>query len=162
MGACAPVVIGRNQDPLIGLPDNQAMVPTDPTQPTTESTSAAAPGGFDPNQTISYQSMPRAKRAPKWVHSFLASNSREKNRLRNELGKIKGAVPLLMKTRNGGRWTAQDRTDLQHIVRAASAVSPYLFIWALPGSVLLLPFLAWHLDARRKNRERKAAGGPKV
>ena len=65
--------------------------------------------GFDPNQTVSYQS--HARRAPKWMHSFLASNSREKNRVRGELGKIKGAVPLLMKTRNGGRWTAQDRAD---------------------------------------------------
>ncbi len=138
------------------------MVPTDPTQPPTESTSAAAPGGFDPNQTISYQSLPRAKRAPKWVHSFLAGNSREKNRLRNELGKIKGAVPLLMKTRNGGHWTTQDRADLRHIMRAASAVSPYLLIWALPGSILLMPLLAWHLDVRRKHRERQSSSGPKV
>jgi hypothetical protein len=38
-------------------------------------------------------------------------------------------------------------------VRSASSVSPYLFIWALPGSVLLLPFLAWFLDSRRKQRK---------
>ena len=43
------------------------------------------------------------------------------------------------------------------MMRSASAVSPYLFIWALPGSVLLLPFLAWHLDARRKERLRQAS-----
>ena len=136
------------------------MSPTDPAKSPAKPQAADAAPVFDPDKTASYQS--RMKRAPRWFGSFLASNSREKNRLRNELGKIKGAVPLLMKTRNGGRWTAQDRADLQHIVRAASAVSPYLFIWALPGSVLLLPFLAWHLDARRKNRERKAAGGPTV
>ena len=134
------------------------MAPTETSNPPPPPPATAAPVGFDPNQTVSYQS--HARRAPKWMHSFLASNSREKNRVRGELGKIKGAVPLLMKTRNGGRWTAQDRADLQHIMRAASAVSPYLFIWALPGSILLLPFLAWHLDVRRKGRERKATAGP--
>jgi len=138
------------------------MRTTDPAQrsPETVPTEPQA-GGFDPNQTIAYQA--RVKHAPRWFHSFLASNSRERHRLRNELVKIKGgAMPLLMKTRNGGRWTVQDRTELQLIVRAASAVSPYLFIWVLPGSVLLLPFLAWHLDIRRKNRERKAAKGPSL
>ncbi|MEO7184367.1 MAG: hypothetical protein ABIY86_03605 [Rhodoferax sp.] len=118
----------------------------------------AEPPAFDPNQTISYQS--RMKRAPRWFGSFLASNSREKNRMRMELGKIKGAIPLLMKPRNGSKWTPQDRLELQRMLRAASAVYPYLIIWALPGSIILLPFLAWHLDARRKNRERKAAAGP--
>jgi hypothetical protein len=115
---------------------------------------------FDPDKTVSYQS--RMKRAPKWFSSFLASNSREKNRMRQELGKIKGAIPLLMKPRNGSKWTAQDRQELQHMLRAASAVYPYLIIWALPGSIVILPFLAWHLDARRKDRERKAAADPKV
>lgn len=110
---------------------------------------------FDPDKTVSYQS--RMKRAPRWFGSFLASNSREKNRMRQELGKIKGAIPLLMKPRNGSKWTAQDREQLQHMLRAASAVYPYLIIWALPGSIILLPFLAWHLDARRKDRERKAS-----
>ena len=118
------------------------------------------PPDFDPDKTVSYQS--RMKRAPKWFSSFLASNSREKNRMRAELGKIKGAIPLLMKPRNGSKWTAQDRIELQHMLRAAAAVYPYLIIWALPGSIILLPFLAWHLDARRKNRERKATVGPKV
>lgn len=120
---------------------------------------AAEPPAFDPNQTISYQS--RMTHAPRWFGSFLASNSREKNRMRTELAKIKGAIPLLMKPRNGSKWTAQDRQDLKVMLRAASAVYPYLIIWALPGSILLLPFLAWHLDARRKDRERKAAVDPK-
>lgn len=135
----------------------------DPTQPSQESAPTAVRAGdeFDPNQTISYQA--RVKYAPSWVHSFLAGNSRERHRLRMELAKIKGgALPLLMKTRNGGSWTAQDRSELQLIVRSASSVSPYLFIWAIPGSVLLLPFLAWHLDIRRKNRERKTSQGPAV
>ena len=129
-------------------------------QPETSTDTATKPvesQAFDPNRTISYQS--RVSRTPRWLGSFLASNSREKNRMRTELGKIKGAIPLLMKPRNGREWTPQDRQELKHMLRAASAVYPYLIIWALPGSILILPFLAWHLDARRKNRERKAAAG---
>jgi hypothetical protein len=130
------------------------MAYPDPSRPAANAARADAPPAFDPDQTVSYHS--RMRRAPKWFGSFLASNSREKSRLRHELGKIKGAIPLLMKPRNGVKWTAQDRHDLKHMLRAASAVYPYLIIWVLPGSILLLPFLAWHLDARRKDRERKA------
>lgn len=110
---------------------------------------------FNPEQTVVYQT--KMRNAPRWFCSFLASNDRERLRLRSELGKIKGALPLLMKVRNGGRWTAEERSQLKHMMRSASAVSPYLFIWALPGSILLLPFLAWHLDARRKERERHSS-----
>lgn len=110
---------------------------------------------FNPEQTVVYQT--KMRNAPRWFCSFLASNDRERLRLRSELGKIKGALPLLMKVRNGGRWTAEERSQLKHMMRSASAVSPYLFIWALPGSILLLPFLAWHLDARRKERERQSS-----
>jgi hypothetical protein len=136
------------------------MALPDPSSPTTDTEKSGPPPDFDPNKTLSYQS--RMKRAPKWFSSFLASNSREKNRMRQELGKIKGAIPLLMKPRNGSSWTPQERLELRHMLRAASAVYPYLIIWALPGSLVLLPFLAWHLDARRKDRERKAAAQPRV
>ena len=142
-----------------GMTDNPRMGSSEPSKSPADT--AAKPvelPAFDPNQTTSYQS--RMTRAPRWFGSFLASNSREKNRMRTELSKIKGAIPLLMKPRNGSKWTAQDRQELKLMLRAASAVYPYLIIWALPGSILLLPFLAWHLDSRRKNRERKAAAGP--
>lgn len=98
--------------------------------------------------------------APVWVSSMLAGTSREKSRLRVEVSKIKGAVPLLMKQRNGGRWTTEDKNELKTALRSASSVSPYLFIWVLPGSMLLLPFLAWHLDTRRKRRSRRNAPAP--
>ena len=109
------------------------------------------PAAFDPDNTQTF----RAKMpfAPLWLSSMVAGNSREKNRLRHEIGQIKGAVPLLMKQRNGGKWTAQDRQELKDILRSVSSVSPYLLIWVLPGSVLILPFLAWHLDTRRKRRD---------
>ncbi len=110
---------------------------------------AAAPA-FDASSTTHFQA--RMSRAPAWFCSFLASNHREKRRFRDELLHIKGAWPLLMKQRNGGTWTHDDKVRLKAMVRSASAVSPYLFIWALPGSMLLLPFLAWFLDRQRKSR----------
>ena len=94
--------------------------------------------------------------APVWFSSMVAGNSREKNRLRAEMEQIKGAVQLLMKQRNGGKWTAQDRQEIKNILRSVSSVSPYLMIWIVPGSMLLLPFLAWHLDTRRKRRSRNS------
>ena len=106
---------------------------------------------FDPDTTTHYQL--KLKRAPAWFCSMLAGNKRESRRLSDELGKIKGAWPLLMKQRRGGTWTPEDKQELKAMVRSASSVSPYLVIWALPGSVLLLPFLAWSLDTRRKQRQ---------
>jgi hypothetical protein len=108
---------------------------------------------FDGSTTAMFQA--KMKRAPVWFCSFLAGNSREKLRLRDELALMKGAWPLLMKQRNGGKWTPEEKVQLKAMIRSASSVSPYLFIWALPGSVVLLPFLAWHLDRQRKSRIRK-------
>lgn len=111
----------------------------------------AAP--FDASSTTVFQA--KMKRAPQWFCSFLAGNSREKRRLQDELALMKGAWPLLMKQRRGGKWTTDEKARLKAMVGSASSVSPYLFIWALPGSVLLLPLLAWFLDRQRKNRLRK-------
>ncbi|MCG2591831.1 hypothetical protein LZ009_03470 [Ramlibacter sp. XY19] len=105
---------------------------------------------FDPNSTKHFQA--RMKRAPVWFCSFLAGNHREQRRFRDELASMKGAWPLLMKQRRGGKWTPEEKDKLKGMVRSASSVSPYLFIWAIPGSMLLLPFLAWYLDTRRKQR----------
>lgn len=54
-----------------------------------------------------------------------------------------------------GHLSAEERAHLRDIMRSASSVSPYLFIWVIPGSMLLLPFMAWFLDKQRKRRERK-------
>lgn len=111
---------------------------------------AGADTGFDPNSTKHFQV--KLQGAPVWFCSLLAGNQRERRRLGEELAHIKGAWPLLMKQRRGGTWTPEDKQQLKAMVRSASSVSPYLVIWALPGSVLLLPFLAWYLDTRRKQR----------
>ena len=135
------------------------MVPTPlPVQPDIVLPPDPVPGGaapFDATSTTVFQA--KMKRAPLWFCSFLAGNSREKRRLRDELAMMKGAWPLLMKQRNGGTWTTDDKARLKSMVRSASSVSPYLFIWAIPGSMLLLPLLAWFLDRQRKQRARKSA-----
>lgn len=120
------------------------------TPPPTEQ--VVEPPGFDPDSTQTFQA--RMPRAPLWVSSMAAGNSREKNRLRLELGQMKGALRLLMKQRNGGTWTDEERRELRQMLRSFSSVSPYLLVWAVPGSMLILPFLAWHLDTRRKRRSR--------
>lgn len=94
--------------------------------------------------------------APVWFSSMVAGNSREKNRLRDEIGQIRGGLRLLVKQRRGQRWTPEERHAIRQTLRSMHSVSPYLLIWAIPGSVLILPFLAWHLDARRKRRQRRA------
>ena len=113
--------------------------------------------GFDPTTTNHFQV--KHRRAPQWFCSLLAGNKREGLRLRDELAMMRGAWPLLMKQRRGGKWTPEDKQRLKEMVRSASSVSPYLFIWAVPGSMVLLPFLAWYLDARRKNTSRHSRGG---
>ncbi|MEO7937578.1 MAG: hypothetical protein ABIR55_03060, partial [Burkholderiaceae bacterium] len=105
------------------------------------------PAVYDPDSTQTFQT--RMPRAPVWVSSMAAGNSREKNRLRGELGEIKNALRLLMKQRNGGTWTVDERQQLKQMLRSLTSVSPYLLIWVVPGSMLILPFLAWHLDTRR-------------
>ena len=115
----------------------------------------AAPSApaFDADSTLHFQA--KMSKAPEWFCSMVASNSREKRRFLSELVHMRGAWPLLMKQRNGGKWTPEEKTKLKLMVRSASNVSPYLFIWAIPGSMLLLPFLAWFLDKRRKNKAKR-------
>ena len=105
---------------------------------------------FDPQSTTAFQR--RMERAPDWFCSFLAGNSREKTRLRSELTVMKGSVVWLVRQRRLGHWSAQERTHLRQVMRSASSVSPYLIIWVIPGSMLLLPFLAWFIDHKLKGR----------
>ena len=83
--------------------------------------------------------------------------ARERRHLLNEILQVRGLMPLLMKQRNKGRWSAEDRTQLRIHLRRLSDLSPYLIVLALPGSFLMLPMLAWWLD-RRRMRNRRAQG----
>lgn len=83
---------------------------------------------------------------------WLEAQQRERQLLSQEILQIKGLMPLLMKRRNGGRWTAGERQELLQQLRALAHVSPYLALLILPGSVVFLPLLAWWLERRRSRR----------
>ena len=80
-----------------------------------------------------------------------ALTAREKEHLMSEILQVRGLMPLLMKPRNGQRWTAEDKAELVTHLRRLSKLSPYLVIGVMPGGFLVLPVLAWWLD-RRRNR----------
>lgn len=88
----------------------------------------------------------------KWA-SVRSINDTQRLYIRNELSQVRGLIPILMKRRNGGRWTAEERTMLQRNLRALSNLSPYLIPLIMPGGILMLPLLAWWLDYRRKGRD---------
>ena len=84
---------------------------------------------------------------------MLAAQKRERLRVYAEIFKVRGFMPLLMKSRNGERWSTAERNELVEQLRAISHLSPYLFVMILPGSFLALPVLAWWLDRRRLQRK---------
>jgi hypothetical protein len=88
--------------------------------------------------------------------------AREKRHLLNEILQVRGLMPLLMKQRNKGRWSAEDRAELRVHLRRLSNLSPYLVVLALPGSFVLLPALAWWLDRRRMQGRRRQSVGTKL
>ncbi len=86
------------------------------------------------------------------MRKLLAAQNRERQQLLAEMAKVRGLVPLLMKSRNGANWTPAERAALQGQMRALVHLSPYLVFMVLPGSFVALPILAWWLDRRRQNR----------
>lgn len=76
--------------------------------------------------------------------------------LRNDVLAVKGLMPLLMKTRNGDRWTREDRDQLRACVKRLTVASPYLVVLLMPGGLLLLPLLAWWLDRRSRGRDHRS------
>jgi len=85
---------------------------------------------------------------------------RERQFVANEILKVRGLMPLLMKPRNGQRWTEDDKGELTAHLRRLSSISPHLVVLAMPGGMLMLPVLAWWLD-RRRNRKRGGAAVPR-
>ena len=75
---------------------------------------------------------------------------RERKYLISEIAQVKGLMPLLMKPRNKQRWSAEDKAELRAHLTRLSHISPYIAVMILPGSIVLLPALAWWLDRRRK------------
>jgi hypothetical protein len=89
---------------------------------------------------------------PRWWQQIATSQRREVRRVIAELLVARGMMPLLMKSRNGDRWTPAEKAELLGHLRRMAHLSPYLIALILPGSILILPVYAWWLDRRRINR----------
>lgn len=89
---------------------------------------------------------------PPWWRQLFSSQRREVRRVVGEMMALRGVLPLLMKSRNGGAWTAEEKAQLLAHLRRLTHLSPYLLFLLLPGSAVLLPVYAWWLDRRRRQR----------
>jgi hypothetical protein len=86
-----------------------------------------------------------------------ALNDRECERFRYEIARVPGLMTLLMKSRNGERWSVEDRRQLREQLRGLGTVGLYISLIAVPGTVITLPLLAWWLDRRCEERVRVAS-----
>ncbi|BAV32471.1 hypothetical protein SCL_0147 [Sulfuricaulis limicola] len=77
---------------------------------------------------------------------------REKARIRMEIAQIPGLMALLMKPRNGLKWTKTERAELRTQLHRLSRLSIYLALATLPFTSLTLPLVAWWLDRRQQKR----------
>jgi len=89
---------------------------------------------------------------PGWWRQMVASQRRQTRRVLAELIATRGIMPLLMKVRNGGHWSSDEKLELIRHLRRMVRLSPYLIALVLPGSILFLPVYAWWLDRRRVRR----------
>lgn len=86
------------------------------------------------------------------VRGLWELQNRERERLRAEMAGMRGLMQLLMKQRNGHRWTDTDRCEIRMHLRKLASLSPYMVLFVSPGGFLALPVLAWWLDRRRQKR----------
>jgi len=86
------------------------------------------------------------------LRKFCARMQRERRQMLVEISQVKGLAPLLMKARNGRKWSAADRRELRAHLKKLSQISPYIAFIVLPGGFVMLPLLAWWLDRRRGRR----------
>lgn len=87
------------------------------------------------------------------VRGLWALQNRERERLWEEMSQARGLMQLLMKQRNGYRWTDDDRRKIRVHLRKLAWLSPYMVLFLAPGGLLALPVLAWWLDRRRQKRQ---------
>lgn len=98
------------------------------------------------------QSVTGQRTSPLFVKHLLEAQQREREQITAEIVKVRGLMPLMMRRRNGGRWTNDERKELMQQLQALAHLSPYLVVLVMPGSFLALPVLAWWLDRRRLQR----------
>jgi hypothetical protein len=77
---------------------------------------------------------------------------REKKHLEDELARTQTLMPLLMKPRNGAKWTRDEKRELVDHLKRIGGMGRYVALLLLPGGLALLPLLAWWLDRRRDKR----------
>jgi hypothetical protein len=80
-------------------------------------------------------------------------HEREKARIRGEIAQVPGLMALLMKPRNGQKWTRAERAELRAQLRRLSRLGLYLMTVVIPGTSVTLPLLAWWLDRRQRQRD---------
>jgi hypothetical protein len=88
----------------------------------------------------------------RWVN-MRTTSATHRRLIRKELNEVRGLIPLLMKRRNGQRWSDAERAALLRDLRALANLSPYLIPLLMPGGIFLLPLIAYWMDARRKQRK---------
>jgi len=86
------------------------------------------------------------------IRRFLGMMERERKFLGEELTRTQKIMPLLMKPRNGERWTPEEKRELIGHLKRLSGMGPYVALLLLPGGFALLPLLSWWLDRRRLKR----------
>jgi len=86
------------------------------------------------------------------IRRFFGMMERERKFLGEELTRTQKIMPLLMKPRNGKRWTPEEKRELVGHLKRISGMGPYVALLLLPGGFALLPLLSWWLDRRRLNR----------
>lgn len=77
---------------------------------------------------------------------------RERERFVEEVLHIQGLMPLLMKQRNGQKWTGEDLRQIYEGLKRLITIRFMLVVFFLPGTFLWLPLLAWCLDRRKESR----------
>lgn len=110
------------------------------------STKAAAAETASPSGTGIVTNIRHLVREARMLHV------REKNRIREGIAQVPGLMALLMKPRNGLKWTKDEREELRTQLRRLSRLSFYLAMAALPFTTLTLPLVAWWLDRRQQKR----------
>jgi len=89
------------------------------------------------------------RRAIYWLWSL---QNRERERLASEMEQVRGLTQLLLKQRNGYRWSEGDRRKIRAQLRKLAQLSPYLVLFVSPGGFFALPVLAWWIDRRRQRQ----------
>lgn len=92
----------------------------------------------------------------RWGKSLVTIQNRERTHLLEEMTQMRELMPLLMKQRNGYRWTDDDRRHIREHLRHLARISPYIILFVAPGGLFLLPIMAWWLDRRRLRRNADA------